>query len=910
MSPRRRVVPLVAALTLLAASPAHGAFPGANGKIAFESNRTGSAQLFTMNATGGSVTQITGAGGASPAWSADGAKIAFVRGGDIYWMYANGTGLTRVTFHAANDLDPAWNAAGTKIAFWSNRVGNNEVYTVNATNNGSAESGLQNVSDDSGRSDFTPAWTGAGGGGGTIAFQSCCRSATLTTPPGVTFPDNNEVFKRSVTTAGAGTGSTANISDHTSNDGRPNWKPDASLVVFRSNRDGSQDVWTMTGNGNSVTKRANSSDAYDEPAYSPDGAQHVFQRTVGGNVEIYTSTEAGGSQANRTNNAAADTSPDWGPADTAAPTAAITSGPSGTVASTSAALAFSSTEDGSTFTCNLDGAGYSACDAFNAPHAGTGGVSFSGLDQGSHTLLVRAVDPHGNQSSPVSRSWTVDTIDPVTTLAGDGPPAGAVSTSRSAAFSFSATDATAVTFECKLDAGAFAPCATGQAYAGLADGEHTFTVRAKDAAGNVDQSPPSRSWTVDATAPATAITSGPGQFSSQTSTSATFAVQADDEGATTACRLDGFGAWTPCAGEVTYTGLHQGGHWFQVRSTDEHGNAEEPRTRMFLVSAEGRQCTQSSEGGGTVAGTGGADVICLAGEPAAVNAGAGNDVVYGSAGDDTIDGGTGADQLYGGPGDDVLHGGAADAATDRIDGGAGADTISGGPGIDRVLYDRHRSGVTVTLDGTADDGAAGENDDVGTDVESITGSEHTDTLTGSDSNNTFSGRAGDDVITGGDSDDFMGGSQDGDHTFNGGKGTDRVSYTHYPASTPVTVTLDGDANDGAASEDDNVGTDVEYVYGTPGDDHIGAPADHETGVSFWGYGGDDTLLGGAASDALYGMDGDDELDGRGGNDILRGGAGADGLTCGDGFDMFEADPLDVFRTADDENPTGDCEAAL
>ena len=88
---------------------------------------------------------------------------------------------------------------------------------------------------------------------------------------------------------------------------------------------------------------------------------------------------------------------------------------------------------------------------------------------------------------------------------GAEPRLGAVERRSRASFSFSGTDTggTGVAgFECELDGGGFAACTSPTSYSALSDGEHTFKVRAIDGAGNVDASPASFSWSVDAT-PAT-----------------------------------------------------------------------------------------------------------------------------------------------------------------------------------------------------------------------------------------------------------------------------------------------------------------------------------------------------------------------------------------------------------------------
>src|SRR6185295_14553166 len=108
----------------------------------------------------------------------------------------------------------------------------------------------------------------------------------------------------------------------------------------------------------------------------------------------------------------------------------------------------------------------------------------------------------------------------------------------------------------------------------------------------------------------------------------------------------------------------------------------------------------------------------------------------------------------------------------------------------------------------------------------------------------------------------------GNDTFFGGDGIDMVSYAtqHW---APVSITLDGTANDGQVGETDYILTDVENAYGTP---HGDASDDQ-----LFGEIGSDLLYGGMGYDQLYGGDGQDTLVsiGGGNNDYNAGGADLD-----------------------------------
>ena len=236
---------------------------------------------------------------------------------------------------------------------------------------------------------------------------------------------------------------------------------------------------------------------------------------------------------------------------------------------TTATFTFHSNDTAATFECRLDSAAVAAC---ASPH------SYSGLADGSHTFQVRARDAAGRVSlNPAEYTWAVDSFAPATTLTSTPPNPSA---SKSAVFAFSSNEAGA-TFECKVDSAAFGGCGSPKGYNNLTDGSHTFEVRAKDAAGNVDPTPPSYTWTIDTVVPNTTIDAYPPNPS--TSGSATFAFSSNEAGAMFACKLDS-GDYADCTSPKSYSGLADGSHTFTVRAGDAAGNLDpSPASYTWIV---------------------------------------------------------------------------------------------------------------------------------------------------------------------------------------------------------------------------------------------------------------------------------------------------------------------------------------
>lgn len=159
-----------------------------------------------------------------------------------------------------------------------------------------------------------------------------------------------------------------------------------------------------------------------------------------------------------------------------------------------------------------------------------------------------------------------------------------------------------------------------------------------------------------------------------------------------------------------------------------------------------------------------ADKIVADGVSLAVDAAALPLKLFGGGANDELIGGAEHDELHGGIGNDVLGAG-ADAG--------GADDYDGGTGEDLVDYSARAASLNVTLDDQANDGEAGEGDNVASSVEDVRGSKGANVIVGSAGANKLWGGPAEDEIRGGDGDDFIYGG-DGNDELAGESGDDFI----------------------------------------------------------------------------------------------------------------------------------------
>jgi len=247
----------------------------------------------------------------------------------------------------------------------------------------------------------------------------------------------------------------------------------------------------------------------------------------------------------------------------------LSSVPTNLSKSASAIFYFYCNKETCIYECALDGGTWEAC---------ISPKTYTGLKDGSHTFSVRARYRGGNvDATPATYSWIVDTFPPNTAVI-SGPFAFTNDTSSTFVFTSSEPGST---FECRLDTAEYVSCTLPRTYTGLIEGNHIFSVRAIDPAGNVDPTPAIYLWSIDTTPPDTSIIAGPNSLTNQTS--ATFSFTSID-GSTFECRIDS-GVYGICSSPMTYIGLSEGNYTFSVRARDLAGNVDPtPDTYSWTIS--------------------------------------------------------------------------------------------------------------------------------------------------------------------------------------------------------------------------------------------------------------------------------------------------------------------------------------
>jgi serine/threonine protein kinase/Tol biopolymer transport system component len=304
-------------------TPLPAYLPGGGGGIAFVSDREDgrTLQIWWMLPDGTGARQLTYGPGdkAQPRWSPDGQRLLFVASGgtdsygnnlglDVWSMNADGTGVANLTANVGDDTDPAWSPDGARIAFASTR--SNDVRQVFVADiactpaPGACSLGKPrnySYSADFNAVEYSPVWSPDGarlavvasinGAPGRIYFHPGILDSVAAPTP--------SAFDRSDTIIGA---------DHL------DWSSDGLFLVYTWKQPGSNEIYIVPADDAKRWQRLTTTAGNKEPAFSPDGQFIVFTSTRDQNPEIYLMPVGGGNQTNLTQSPSTrDMQPDWQP---------------------------------------------------------------------------------------------------------------------------------------------------------------------------------------------------------------------------------------------------------------------------------------------------------------------------------------------------------------------------------------------------------------------------------------------------------------------------------------------------------------------------------------------------------------------------------------------------------------------
>lgn len=198
-----------------------------------------------------------------PAYSPDGARIAFSAGGGIWIVNNDGTNPNLISFDG--DFQPSWSPDGTKIAFSSTRTGVAQIFTMTPIG-----TEVTNISNDPNGQDRMPTFSPDGS---KIAFQRTPTSGL--NPVGKIWTMNANGTGQMQITLGLG------------NDERPTYSPDGMTIAFSTNRDGNYEIYKILAIGGLATRLTNNAASDRNPTWAPDNSAIAFGSDRNAGLKIW-----------------------------------------------------------------------------------------------------------------------------------------------------------------------------------------------------------------------------------------------------------------------------------------------------------------------------------------------------------------------------------------------------------------------------------------------------------------------------------------------------------------------------------------------------------------------------------------------------------------------------------------------